>query len=561
MKKTLILILIIFLASIMRLYRLSDYPVGIHIDEASFAYNAYSILKTGNDEFGHRLPFFFESEGDYKLPVQSYLSVIPVALFGLNIFSARIITAFFSILLIPLIYMLSLKILKKEKISFLACFIFSVIPWSFLFARQGTEVVTSTLFLCGSLICYLKFKEKQSTIYLLSFVSLSIIAMLTYRTATIFVLVFYFALLIIEKGNIKNNKTFFQKSLVAYLIFFLSFLIISGSIFKRTNNINLTNSGEIKNFIELNLREDGVFPRSLSNLYIVRAFHNKALSLALFAQKNFWSQLDFSYLFFDGGTMNNMIPDIGNLYIFEAFFVLIYIIWLKKMSEKNTNIIIPGVWILATILPSSFAIDAVNASRTFSATVGFAMAIACGYAIFLSTIKSNKTKTLSKLLIVTLYLFFFSFMIHQFFIHKPARTAWYRDAGLKEAVTYIETNKNKYEKVIYGKNILTLYAFWNHLDPFGLQEKFENSPEAGTKRNMKNIDDKFETNLQNCNFHQGLKNVLYVCFGSKIPKESKIIKVFRYSDSRPNVILIEYDDKADLSENAALKLPKFVLFY
>ena len=44
--------LIIALAVVLRFYNLSQVPIGFNDDEAAFGYNAYSILKTGRDEWG-----------------------------------------------------------------------------------------------------------------------------------------------------------------------------------------------------------------------------------------------------------------------------------------------------------------------------------------------------------------------------------------------------------------------------------------------------------------------------------------------------------------------------
>ena len=53
MKKHLPIILIIILASVLRLYGISRFPAGLNADEASLGYNAYSLLQTGRDEHGH----------------------------------------------------------------------------------------------------------------------------------------------------------------------------------------------------------------------------------------------------------------------------------------------------------------------------------------------------------------------------------------------------------------------------------------------------------------------------------------------------------------------------
>ncbi|HET7745113.1 MAG TPA: hypothetical protein VFK76_10270, partial [Gaiellaceae bacterium] len=48
-------------------------PPGFHRDEASIAYNAYSISTSLRDEDGGLLPLFFRSFDDYKSPVYPYL--------------------------------------------------------------------------------------------------------------------------------------------------------------------------------------------------------------------------------------------------------------------------------------------------------------------------------------------------------------------------------------------------------------------------------------------------------------------------------------------------------
>ena len=44
-----LLVVIILLASFLRLYNLANVPPHLTPDEASLGYNAYSILKTGKD--------------------------------------------------------------------------------------------------------------------------------------------------------------------------------------------------------------------------------------------------------------------------------------------------------------------------------------------------------------------------------------------------------------------------------------------------------------------------------------------------------------------------------
>ena len=65
-KARLLLIVAMVLAASLRLFWLYKFPVGFTPDETSFGYDAYSILKTGKDQWGRTLPLVLESFGDFN---------------------------------------------------------------------------------------------------------------------------------------------------------------------------------------------------------------------------------------------------------------------------------------------------------------------------------------------------------------------------------------------------------------------------------------------------------------------------------------------------------------
>ncbi|MBU2577901.1 hypothetical protein KKA69_03645, partial [Patescibacteria group bacterium] len=73
-----LLVLILFFSFLVRIYSLEKIPPSLNWDEVSHGYNAYSIIKTGKDEWGITLPLIFRAYGDYKLPFYIYLTTIPV---------------------------------------------------------------------------------------------------------------------------------------------------------------------------------------------------------------------------------------------------------------------------------------------------------------------------------------------------------------------------------------------------------------------------------------------------------------------------------------------------
>ncbi len=533
------------LCIILRFYKLGDFPDGVHIDEAAFGYNAYSILKTGKDQFGNSFPFFFESEGDYKLPVHVYLSTLSVSFFGLNSFSVRFTTLLMGYLLVISIFILTYQITHSYKKSVLAAFLLSISPWHFLFSRQGTEVVTCAVFSCLSLIFFIQFVRREGMINIILFLGTALLAMFTYRTATIFIIIFYALFFLLISANYKKRKKFALA--ISYTILFLLFLLLTTSLLKRYTDVKLFDSQELRVVTDLNLREDGTFSRPLNNQFVPRIFHNKLENLIISVQKNFWSQLDYSTLFFKGDNLNNSIPNLGNMYFFEVTLFIVFLFFLKKLTEKNIFFIIPMLWIFSSILPSSITLDAVNSSRTFQASIGYVLAISIGLIIIINLLNNHNFKFLFKGMVVILYAYGLFTMLHSYFVHKPMRTPWYRDVGLNEAVSYIENHKNQYEKIIFGNDIYTLYAYRAKLDPAFLQKRIAGITDNREKRTMKRLDDKFVTDVQNCNLKEGEANVLYVCFGRKIPITGQIIKTFTFRDGQPNVTLYEYDSKSKVN--------------
>ena len=63
------------------------------IDEASIAYNAFKIARTGADEYGARWPLYFRAFGEFKNPVYIYLLAALYKVFGPGEMLARLLSA------------------------------------------------------------------------------------------------------------------------------------------------------------------------------------------------------------------------------------------------------------------------------------------------------------------------------------------------------------------------------------------------------------------------------------------------------------------------------------
>ena len=85
------LLIILFLAAALRLYKLGESPPGLNQDEAVNAWNAYCLLKTGTDQFGVSWPIFYtKAFGGNNSTLFMYTLIPFQALGGMSIFTTRL---------------------------------------------------------------------------------------------------------------------------------------------------------------------------------------------------------------------------------------------------------------------------------------------------------------------------------------------------------------------------------------------------------------------------------------------------------------------------------------
>ncbi|MCL5431555.1 MAG: glycosyltransferase family 39 protein [Patescibacteria group bacterium] len=155
-----LLILVTFLGALLRFRDITINPPNINTDEAAIGYNAYSILKTGRDEYGQPFPLAFRSFDDYKPPLYIYMTVPSVAVFGLNEFAVRFPSALLGILAIPIVFFLTRELLDNlpasRQIGLLSSFLLAISPWHIQFTRTAYETGSNAFFTGLGLLLFLK---------------------------------------------------------------------------------------------------------------------------------------------------------------------------------------------------------------------------------------------------------------------------------------------------------------------------------------------------------------------------------------------------------------------
>ena len=148
---------IVVLAAVVRLYDLAENPPGFFTDEASYGYNAYSVLHTGKDEYGARLPLFFKAFGEYKMAVFTYSQIPFIAALGLTETAVRLTTATYGILTVVALYLLIKALFRDEGLALCSAAILAILPWHIHYSRTGLgEIGIFPFFLAFSLYLFVQ---------------------------------------------------------------------------------------------------------------------------------------------------------------------------------------------------------------------------------------------------------------------------------------------------------------------------------------------------------------------------------------------------------------------
>lgn len=203
-KYKVIVIIILIVGIFFRFIAIDKIPIGLNVDEAGMAYDAYCIANYGTDRFENPYPIYMINYGGGQSALYTYLAAIFIKILGFSIFAIRMPAFIFSILYIIIGYLIT-KQFKNRKIAILIEFLIVICPWHFMQSRWGLDCnLMSALML---LSIYLLLKAKKTIGYILAGISFGITLYsyaVSYLIIPIFLLVILIYLLYIKEIKIKN---------------------------------------------------------------------------------------------------------------------------------------------------------------------------------------------------------------------------------------------------------------------------------------------------------------------------------------------------------------------
>ncbi len=442
MKKTfLILFVITIIASILRFYDLTKNPPGYYWDEVAIGYNAYSINQTGKDEWGAKFPLLFRSFNDYKAPLYIYAVAFSQKFLGPTDLSIRLPSAIAGILSVPVLFFLTLELLKSSKIALTTSFLLATSSWHLQFSRIGFEgALALLLVLCGLLFFLLAIRKN---IYLLIpsllFFALSIMA---YHAEKIFTPLFLASLFFFFKKALFEKPR--KKLIIVILIGTIFFLPYLPTYFSSEGRVRLT--------------QESIFgQKEPANILFI---------------KNYLSNFSLDYLFFRGDQNGrHSVKKLGELFGWQLPFVLVGLWVLVKNRNKSSAIIF--AWLLLAAIPVALVRPAPHAYRNFISVAAWEMVCAVG---IWKLIKNYKTAFI--IFVIAVYSFAV-YLDHYYFHAKKAYAADWMD-GNKEAVLYLKSVEKNYDRILVYKDLPPIYIlFYGPYDPAKLHFSNHNLDHLG----------------------------------------------------------------------------------
>ncbi|RJR25692.1 phospholipid carrier-dependent glycosyltransferase [Candidatus Microgenomates bacterium] len=483
-KQVFLLLIIIIIASVLRFYKLNQYPPALFSDEVDLGYQAYSFLKTGADYFGNKWPVSFRSFADFRAPLYLYSAAGTISIFGLNEWGVRLPAAIYGVLGVIAFFFLVLQISKNYSFSLLASFILAILPWHIHYSRAGFEVSALFFLLSLGLFSFFRFLEKKKLLFLLFSLFALSLCFYTYATSRLFLpLLCFAALLIYGKEIFSFNLKKLSVSFFVCFIFLSPFIkdAFWGEGLHRFSYLNIFSDSNLKFEIDRQRLVDAVHNREqvvgMATPKFAYVFHNKPLSWATTIVRSFISSFSFDFLFLKGDpNLRHGIGKMGGVLIVFLPFLLLGLFKVFETLKAGKGSLLSAKeslfflsFLFLAPLPSSITYDGgTHATRLFFMVLPLSLLVALGIWEFFTWIK--KAKIRNALIVFTGFLLSINLVnyLHFYYYHYPLESERLWHYGFKEGITKLNKLSESYDKVILSSSYeppMIFFLFWSKHEP------------------------------------------------------------------------------------------------
>lgn len=459
LKNYLVIIAIIILASVLRFYKLGNYP-ALNADEAAIGYNAYSLILTGRDEHGNPWPIHFQSFNDYKPGFYFYLVIPFVKVFGLNEWAVRLPNAILGVASVYLIYLLikelfqdnyDFRLTKYLKFSLpeLSAFLLAISPWHIQFSRGGWEVNTATFLLLFGLYMFMKYVRTYKYKNLLLFGTSFILSLYTYHAERVVAPLLFVGLLFIFWKNFKKKLS----HLATVSLIFMVLLVPLGLDF--TKNDIVSRAAGVGLFADPGPIERTNEQRSEHQNYdalVPKLFHNKVVNYGLTFLNNWGEHYWGEFLFVSGDSIQrDKVPETGEMYLFEIATLAagLYFIFRSLTEVRRSNYLIL-FWLVIAPIPAALTFQSPHALRAENMVIPLVITSSYGlYQLLFITIGFSRILKYIILISISILMSWnFARYIHMYYLHMSKAYPFSSQYGVKELVSFLSSSQKEYRNIV-----------------------------------------------------------------------------------------------------------------
>lgn len=525
-KEVIFLVVLLIIASFVRLFKLADYPVSLNVDEVSIGYDAFSILKTGKDHFGISFPLVFQSIGDFKNGAYIYLVAFTMAIIGVSDIAIRLPSAIFGITFVLVVYFLAKRLFKSKNIPYIFALLVTFSPWHIRLSRGGYEAnVALTVLFVGILLFIKNIERKKSPI-----VSLILIIFSAYIYHSEKILA---PILIIFLYFIYRNKIGFRLKKLVINIFVLALVSLP---------LLSTMFGQNRSSAVLASKDPEILLISNESINF-SAFKNNYL-MVYSSVRRYFQFFDPSFLFIEGleFTQHTNLNQ-GLFYLIETpfFFFGLYIFIRQKSSifKNKEAFYIYCLVLLISALPAAITLNDYHIIRPYTLIFPFLGFIAIGLSYL-------PPKPQYIVVLVSLYFLSFITFVDYYAIHfTKERDEWIFYPSKQVAMTVLE-NLDKYDQIIvdpyfgklgpYTRGIPDIYVlYYGEINPTFL---WQNIPSNIDKIKYRHIEWELDKKL---------KNTLLIGSPWSLPQKEikpELIKnILLFNDGRKAYLIVNNDSE------------------
>lgn len=481
--KQTILIIILTITAFFRLWNLGSVPPSTSMDEASIGYNAYSVLKTGGDEYG-KLPLLSQrAYDDWRRSTYLFLTVPFIAVFGLSPVAIRLPATILSILTVWATYNIVFSLFSKnsafsQKIALTTAFLLAISPWHIYISRIGHESNAYLSFFIFGVLFFLQGEKNKSKSRLLLSMVFFVMSMISYYAGQVFIPLFLVILFLIFRKSLLSILGLSRKIFVILFIFFILLIPVFRGVFSRDALVRFQGTSIFRpeaHWQRLTKQKELRVKAIENKDVIARILNSKYLFPFQVFIEGYTSHFKVEWLTTNSFSEPFKIPRIGLLYTWEVPLIVVGIIVLlsNRMIDSREKKLIFS-WFFLSPLPAAIATQAPHAMRAYNLLPTWQIFAAVGLVYFLYKLK--KLNIFIILAFVFCTLISLTALYKNYFIVFPREQSGSFHYALSKTIPFVLSQQENYKKIFFSnkENLYQsymLFLYYSRYDPFLYQKQ------------------------------------------------------------------------------------------